>query len=293
MDILIRKIQRRGKNLTFKPNSKGGYKFTEDSAQPCLTPFQKSCIQVKPQKDRKLGSFWTPDFCYIGTLMVQDGQASLQDMINDGGAVSMVDFNSYFPNKKWYWYNKASPQNMAMQTYFIGVRAAASILNYYYELQKQSRIKEANVLHERYLKPLGIAKLLADVDSNLLSTDDGLYSVNLTDGDCIIKSDKVKVVVKNSRNTVDTDIVSQTREEESKQLIGNNKTISRSNYNKEDDKVSIWDEPIEVPKGLRVPTIKPKSHDELNSNIVAINDINTEDSTTKKNPHTLPKIGEQ
>lgn len=203
MDIIIRKIHRKGRSLVFKPNSKSGYKFELENAQPCLTAFQKSCVQTKPQKDRRLGSFWTPNFCYIGSVIVKDGEVSLLDMISISNESPMTDFNNYFPSKKHYWYDKAKPQNPAMETYFIGVRAVASLLAHYYKLQKLGSIKEAALLYKKYLTPLGLARLLQDVDSSLLGDGDFLYPISLSNKDCVMKAHRDQPMSINDKVLVD------------------------------------------------------------------------------------------
>lgn len=293
MDILIRKIQRKGRDIVFKPNSKSGYKFTSESAQPCLTSFQKSCIKTRSQKDRKLGSFWTPDFCYIGTLMVQNGEVSLSEMISDSGAVAMTDFNNYFPSKKHYWYDKAKPQNPAMETYFIGVRAAASVLAYYYNLQTAGEIKEAGVLYNKYLKPLGLARLLADADSNLLSEDDYIYPVNVSARNCIMKAVKTSILSAN-KNISDTynKVNSMDKNTKDDNVVGGyvNAIKRESSYSDvEDDVIKTIKAPI-----IRVQKISDSEISESEQVIETEVDTNTiVEKTSNKNPNKLPKIGEK
>lgn len=286
MDILIRKIQRKGKDLVFKPNSKSGYKFTSESAQPCLTAFQKSCIKTKPQKDRKLGSFWTPNFCHIGSLMVQNGEVSLLDMLSDGGAVSMTDFNNYFPSKKYYWYNKAKPQNPAMETYFIGVRAAANILAHYYNLQKLGQIKEAGMLYKKYLKPLGLAKLLNEVDSNLLSDDDYIYPVTLSARNCVMKAQRASGLMATKNNPTNQDA-------ETAVAINNEVITKRSNGNHDNNNKELGVE--QQDSGFRPPKLKNMKRSEpiVDTTIEAEEEYMNE-KTSKKNPNVLPKnIGDK
>lgn len=275
MEIIIRKIDRKGNDLVFKPNSKSGFRFTEDYAQPNLTLFQKSCIQVKPQKDRKLGSFWTPNFCYLGMLLVEHGEVSLLNVIEEKNIASTEVFNSHFPEKKWYWYNKTDEQNLAVQTYFMGVRAVASLLSYYYELQKTSKLKEADVLYKQYLKPLGVAKILSQVDSNLLTADDNIYSMKLTSDDCTVVSGNANTAQrkKNAVNTVNKNIDdnprSQFRDESSK--VSNNKNCSADN---------------QPPKRLEIPKIgRLQAEDQKESADDAKN-------KSKRVLGRLPKIGE-
>ena len=286
MDILIRKIQRKGKALVFKPNSRSGYKFTSESAQPSLTAFQKSCIKIRPQKDRKLGSFWTPNFCYFGSLMVKNGEVSLQDMIAESDLVSMTDFNNYFPSKKYYWYDKAKPQNPAMETYFIGVRAAASVLAHYYNLQKLGQIKEAAILYKKYLMPLGLAKLLSDVDSNLLSDDDYIYPISLSARNCVMKANRTSTLV---------------AKESGSHGISNTKTTTidsednRVSYNKSITNKKEWVGDKGEDEGLRGIT-PPKARVQNYSDIVAstkIDNHNVSEKPSKKNPNILPNIGEK
>lgn len=193
MEILIRQIARKGDSFRFKPHCKSGYKFNIEHAQPILTPFQEACIAIKPQNDRKLGSFWTPHFCYIGTLIAEQGQVSLKRMMSDNGDISLLSFNNNFPLKEFYFYKKARPHNLAVQTYFIGVRAVASLLSYYYDLQKTGHINEAALLYSKLLKPLGFGKLLADVDSTLVGSDDYNYIIDLSAKDCVIRSKNIEI----------------------------------------------------------------------------------------------------
>lgn len=286
------------------PNSKSGYKFTTEDAQPCLTDFQKSCIQTKAQKDRKLGSFWTPNFCCMGALMVQNGQANLSDMAGRGSSDSMTSFNSHFPDKNWYWYDKAKPENLAMLTYFIGVRTAASILAYYYNLLKTSRIKEAERLYKRHLLPLGMARLLVDADSNLVSDEDDLYMIEVSGKDYVIKAD---LCAKNKHEEdLDTGYLNTSK-------VGNNQlenkevakpVINKPNYENKDATpeivegsvksknmndgagASIWDKPLNLPKGIRAPIAKkamqPNSTEDFG--------VSDDDTKSKKNPNKLPRM---
>ena len=286
MDILIRKIQRKGRVIVFKPNSKSGYKFTSESAQPCLTAFQKSCIKTRSQKDRKLGSFWTPDFCYIGTLMVENGEVSLSDMISDSGTVTMTDFNNYFPSKKHYWYDKAKPQNPAMETYFIGVRAAANVLAYYCNLQTAGEIKEAAVLYKKYLKPLGLARLLADADSNLLSEDDYIYPIKLSARNCVMKAVKSSVLSTNEHTTNTYNnvnpIYANAKDDSG---VGNDvNAIKRElgHSDTDDDVIRTIRAPV-----LKVQKISDKIIETDNDAHLIVEKIGT------KNPNKLPKIGEK
>jgi hypothetical protein len=304
MDILIRKIQRKGKTLVFMPNSKSGYKFETEDAQPCLTEFQKSCIQTKAQKDRKLGSFWTPNFCCIGALMVQNGQANLSDMIGRGSSDSMTSFNNHFPDKNWYWYDKAKPENLAMLTYFIGVRAAASILAYYYNLLKTSKIKEAERLYKRHLLPLGMARLLVDADSNLVSDEDDLYMIEMSGKDYIIKTD---LCAKNKHEEslhvgrIDTNKAANNqigKEEPVKPIIKKpsyvhegvaSEVIKDSDKSKsmsDDTGASVWDKPLNIPKGIRAAIAKP----ETQPNSTEEFGVSEEDTKSKKNPNKLPRM---
>lgn len=292
MDILVRKIQRNGDSLIFKPNSKSGFKFTEDYATPELTPFQKSCIQIKAQKDRKLGSFWTPNFCYIGMLLVEHGEVSLLSVLNDDGVASTEVFNSHFPEKKWYWYNKADEQNLAVQTYFMGVRAVGSLIAYYYGLQKTSRLREADVLYRQYLKPLGVAKILSQVDSNLVCGDDNVYIMELTNSDCIIMSDDIKQELhprkpKSSKNEarkikVLVDEVDQNKAGSEADLnhVTNTRRVE-SNTKNDDD--YVYDE---KPTKFDIPKINSVLEDRGDEEAMTTKD------RSKKPPHKLPKIGE-
>ena len=275
MEIIVRKIDRKGDDLVFKPNSKSGFRFTEDYAQPNLTLFQKSCIQIKPQKDRKLGSFWTPHFCYLGMLLVEHGEVSLLNIIKGENLASTDVFNDHFPEKKWYWYNKTDEQNLAVQTYFMGVRAVASLLAYYYELQKTSKLKEADILYREYLRPLGVAKILSQVDSNLLTTDDNIYSMRLTNEDCTIVSGNVntthrrKSVVNPAKKNID---------EISKPISNNESLVVDSNENGRSDN--------KPPKRLETPKIgRLHIEDEKELTDAAKN-------KSKRAFGKLPKIGE-
>lgn len=283
------------------PNSKSGYKFATEDAQPCLTDFQKSCIQTKAQKDRKLGSFWTPNFCCLGALMVQNRQANLSDMTGKGALDSITSFNSHFPDKNWYWYDKAKPENLAMLTYFIGVRAAASILAYYYNLLKTSKIKEAERLYKRHLLPLGMARLLVDADSNLVSDEDNLYMIEVSGKDYIIKADlcaekkneeglgvayigannvlnnqpKKEVPVKpivNKPSYVDKDATPEVIKD----------SVKSKNMN-DDAGSSDWGKPLNIPKGNRANIAKqPNSTEDFS--------VSEDDTKPKKNPNKLPRM---
>lgn len=278
MDILVRKIQRKGDVIVFKPNSKSGYRFTEDYAQPNLTPFQKSCIQVKAQKDRKLGSFWTPNFCYLGMLLVEHGEVSLADIIKGINVAPTDVFNKHFPEKKWYWYNKTDEQNLAVQTYFMGVRAVGSLLAYYYELQKTSKLKEADILYRQYLKPLGVAKILSQVDSNLACSDDNVYLMNLTSDDCLIMSADIHPKVKNKPMIAsEAKRVKQAIDSGSKKESSKDENLDSGQQSK----------PLELSsKRLDIPKITKQQKED--SEDLAV--VTTERS--KKNPHIIPKIGE-
>lgn len=273
MEITIRKIQRKGKSLAFKPNARSGYLFTIDSAQPKLSDFQASLISIKPQRDRNYGSFWTPDFCYIGTLLAQYGQVSLLDMISDDGNISMLDFNNNFPEKKWYWYKKAKSQNIAMQTYFIGVRATASIITYYYQLQKASQIKEAEIFYEQYLMPLGVAKLLADADSSIVSDEDYLYEIVLSANDCIVKAKRVSSGI----------------DKKNKQPVKSNSVIEKKLVPKEsfDNKTDIGKK-VES-HSINLPSLKTRKPNIDITNSAA--EVSNAESTDRKiSPHKLPKL---
>lgn len=282
MDILVRKIERRDGILVFKPNSKSGFKFTEEYAQPDLTAFQKSCIQVKAQKDRKLGSFWTPNFCYIGMLLVEHGEVSLINVLEGENIASTEVFNKHFPEKKWYWYNKADEQNLAVQTYFMGVRAVASLLAYYYELQKTSKLREADNLYRRYLKPLGIAKILSQVDSKLACSEDIVYLTKLTDKDCLIISADinydaaVKKSVK-SRQVVVKEIVAEKTSEDAKSELKNSSYEDIDNL---DSNVDHQDARLEVPKISRF------------TSEASIATATEDKDKSKRTPYKLPKIGD-
>ena len=289
MDILIRKIQRKGKGFVFMPNSKSGYKFNTEDAQPRLTEFQKSCIQVKAQKDRKLGSFWTPNFCCIGALMVQNGEANLTDLLGRGSLESITSFNNHFPDKKWYWYDKAAPENLAMLTYFIGVRAAASILAYYYNLLKKSKIKEAEKLYKKHLVPLGIARLLIDADSNLVCDEDDLYMIKTSGKDCIIKADLSEKDKFNNNEEKEPvkEIVnkpSQTVEEVKTEV----KTEITKNTSMVDDAgVSGWEKPISMPKKAKPFIVNEAVKVDLEQD----SRVSEDGVKPKKNPNKLPRIG--
>lgn len=290
MDILVRKIQRNGDSLIFKPNSKSGFKFTEDYALPELTPFQKSCIQIKAQKDRKLGSFWTPNFCYIGMLLVEHGEVSLSNVLKDDGVASTEVFNNHFPEKKWYWYNKADEQNLAVQTYFMGVRAVGSLIAYYYGLQKTSRLREADVLYRQYLKPLGVAKILSQVDSKLVCGDDNVYIMELTNTDCLIISDDVKRELQPRKpNKSEARKNKALAEPSSQDDLADEKGVD-SGYGNQKAEQDI------KPNDDYVFDKKPTKFDipKINSVLEAESDketITTKDRS-KKPPHRLPKIGE-
>lgn len=281
MNILIRKIERKGKTVVFKPNSKSGYKFSSDEAQPRLTSFQKACVQTKPQKDRRLGSFWTPNFCYIGMLIVQNGEANLADMTNANS--DMKGFNNHFPDKKHYWYDKAKPQNPAMETYFIGVRATASILGHYHNLQKLGEIKKASILYKKYLTPLGLAKLLADTDSSLLSEEDLIYSINLSSKGCVIQTNRdlyfnIESKPLESNNTITVENKTSNNgvvERKSKDIKNQNQ--DESTYN--DDVFS----------GIKPPKVRIRSLSELSDTDIHGKPTDNENQE-KKNRPKLPNI---
>lgn len=191
MEILLRKIQRKKDAFIFKPHSKGGFRFTVDLAQPSLTPFQSSCIINDSKKDKKLGSFSTPEFCFLGSLMVSDKSISLRDVFKKERLDVEEAFNAYFPEKKWYWYSKTEPHNLAVQTYFVGVRVVANIVAYYFQLQKTGQILEADSFYKNIIKPTGIERVLVNSDSSLITRDDFLYCVELSEANCVITANSI------------------------------------------------------------------------------------------------------
>ena len=202
MDIIIRKIGDKNNRFVFLPNAKSGFRFSEDLAEPVLSPFQQSCIQLAPQKSKKKGCFWTPNFCYVGTLVAKEGGFLLDELLKSNRD-NIKEFNKHFPSKNWYWYNKAKRQNIAVQTFFAGVRAVSAIIVCYYDLMRVGRVADAHKLYEKHLRTSGIARLLETSNSQLITDVDRTHNLLIEDGNFILvaKNDFVPVdVVENKRN---------------------------------------------------------------------------------------------
>lgn len=181
MDIIIRKIGDRSGRFMFLPNAKSGFRFADDSAEPKLSPFQRSCLQTSPQKNKKQGCFWTPSFCYIGMLVAKDGGFALDEMLSVSSE-HVKGFNKHFPNRNWYWYSKPKRQNIAVQTFFAGVRVASGLIVCYYDLMRVGRVTDANRLYKNYLEPTGLARLLDTSDSELITDADRTHKLVIEDG---------------------------------------------------------------------------------------------------------------
>lgn len=301
MEILLRKIQRKKDSFIFKPHSRGGFKLTEDLAQPNLTPFQASCIISETKKDRKLGSFSTPEFCYLGSLMISDKSVDLKDAFTNERWDIEEAFNSYFPQKKWYWYNKTQPQNLAVQTYFVGVRLVANIVAYYFQLQKTGQILEADNFYKNFIKPTGIERVLAHSNSSLITNDDFIYRIELDKLNCVITT----------KSIFDEHEVKETHSYDSPKKVSKKEVVE----NKPEPKVKdVVNKPPESPTrgekfetGTQVPVrentgFKQRSEEELrqirNARIPKISSLNNGDvdnqdggagQASKKAPK-LPKI---
>ena len=279
MDIIIRKIGDKNNQFVFLPNAKSGFRFSEDFGEPKLSPFQKSCLQLSPQKSKKNGCFWTPNFCYVGMLAADVGGFSLDEILNINEE-SVKGFNKHFPRKNWYWYSKAKRQNIAVQTFFAGVRVVSGLIVCYYDLMRVGRVSDAHRLYERYLVPTGIARLLETSDSELITEVDRTHNLLMDVGQFVLEAkDEYSVVVATKKQAAAIPPIDALGSPISESAaLGIPKEVSGS-----DTKKLLSDRDVSTRPNL--PKITKQGND------LQLSDKVSDDVARKKNPFIMSKVG--
>lgn len=173
-----------------------GYKIAEKVLTDNLSTYEMHCIKrkksnmrvLKRQKGREIKrNFWTPDYCFIGSLLSQEVSVSLKQIsiMLTGDKQKMKakavskNFNKSIPivDKNYYYHYQVKNINKAVMIYLKGVKFVASVLYHYEYLKRVGDIEEFLVMAD-ILNESGMAGLMSKDVAALMPNYQQCYHFN-------------------------------------------------------------------------------------------------------------------
>lgn len=174
-----------------------GYAIKHELLLKLLSSFELACINTKKLNlrayNRKSGAtspaidknFWTPDYCFIGSVVDKSDTLSLKALMGmlsgesnrTKAAGYSSNFNKHFPKKdKSYTYHyRISELNSPAMMYIKGIKFVASII-YQYELYRQTNSIEELSMLDKFMRKSGMGCLLNPELAELMTDYRQFYS---------------------------------------------------------------------------------------------------------------------
>ena len=164
-----------------------GYEIANSVLSDNLSTYEMYCIKkkksnmrtLKRQKGREIQrNFWTPDYCFIGSLLTQEDSVSLKEisLMLAGDKQKMKaksvskNFNKSIPNKdkNYYYHYQLKTANKAVMIYLKGVKFVAAVLYHHEHLKRVGDIEEFLAM-SAILNESGMAGLMSSDVVTLMS----------------------------------------------------------------------------------------------------------------------------
>lgn len=173
-----------------------GYEISNNVLMDNLNTYEMYCIKNKKGNIRLIRkhiskeiqrNFWTPDYCFIGSLLSQEDSVSLKQLslmlTGDKQKMKAKDisknFNKTIPilNKNYSYHYQATTTKKAVIIYLKGVKFVASVLYHYEHLKRVGDIEEFLTL-QSIMNESGMAGLINDNVISLMAGYKQCYHFN-------------------------------------------------------------------------------------------------------------------